>query len=245
MTTTRNALLVLAVLGGLLGCDDQPPPEEDVVVSAAVAANEYPVWMMFPGDPPKGSAPDAGQDCQGAYEWAHDNGAFMEGQLLLRAIFRVSRYTQVDRKSLSVRVVGRSEFDSRGSMFICGDSVDDRQRPPEVDLPPDVSEVEFPLLPFEEPLSSVGLAAGETSSFLLQVSVPNGGGLTRFEVVLRADLNGVARTFVLRDGDDPFTLLSNHPGAGFSPRVYFWCPGSPGRLVNRSGDDNPLDTCAT
>jgi hypothetical protein len=246
----RAALvLVLVVLGGLLGCDDQPPPQRepaggDLMVSAAVAANEYGLSLALSEGFPEGTAPEPGHDCHGAYEWALSTGARLEGFVRLRVTLSAVRYTQVDGHSLSIRVVDRSgDLPGFVARFSCdmGGHPDYRDpNVPRVELPVEGSEAEVPLIDWDGPLAAVGLPAGDGFSFLVDVTVPGYGELTRFEVVLRADVNGVARTYALRDGDQPFVLLPEYGGAGFRPSYYYWCPGTPGRLVYQPGDDEPL-----
>jgi hypothetical protein len=241
MTATRIVLSLALVM--LTACDTEPQRDDSAVVSATLAANDGGLGMVFPRDPPAGTSPEPNNDCKGAYEWARRNGAFVETNARLRVTFRAKRYLQLDLLSISVRVVERADFPGFSSRFWC----DMPGNPPADD--PDVLDVEIPSgrtgvevadLPFMGPFEFVGLATGEESTFLLDVSVPHNGPLTRFEVVLNAQVNGVARTYVLRDGDKPFTLLPDHGGAGFSPAFYYWCPGSPGQLVHQPPDD-PLD----
>ncbi|SMD27520.1 hypothetical protein [Kibdelosporangium aridum] len=239
---------VLPLVLVVLGCDAEPSPKPaggDLVVSAAVAANEFGVGMVFPVSPPAGDAPAPGQDCRGAYEWARGRGALLEDTAHLRVTLRASRYAQVDGRAMVIRLVDRSaEFPGFAGRFSCPTGrYPDRGDPDvyEVQLPDDGSEVDVTSADFGGPLAAVGLDAGEERSFLVNVGVPKNGPTTRFEFVFRADVNGVERTYVLRDGDRPFMLMANHGGAGFSPDQYYWCPGSSKGLVHHSGDDDPLD----
>ncbi len=211
-------------------------------MSAAVPVNESGVGLAFSEHPPAGDAPDARQDCQGAYEWARGQGALHEGGLRLRITFRASRYLQLDGRSLSARVVERSDGPGFAARFSCGQGRSSEDKADyRMELPYEGSESEKLRLSPHDPMSDHGLSAGEEVSVLTEVDVQKNTGTTRFEVVLEADVNGVARTFVLRDGDRPFTVMSLQGGAGFSPDFYYWCPGAPGRLVHQPGDDDPLD----
>lgn len=239
-------LAVLVLVLAVPGCDAEPaprPPAGDLAVSATIAANEFGVGMVFPEDPPAGDEPRQGQDCRDAYKWAIGKGALLEVVAHLRITFRASRYTQVDGHSLVVRVVERVVDPGFSSRFWCDTGADAEDRDVyRVEIPAGEPEVAVESLTFMGPLSARGLAAGEELVFPVDVTIPKNSETTRFEVVLRADVNGVARTYVLRDGDRPFTLMGLQGGAGFAPSTYYWCPGSSGGLVHHPGDDDPLDT---
>lgn len=232
-------------------------PPEPLRVSAAVAANEFGTTMMV-GRLPGGATPGQDQDCQGSYEWMRDHDAQLVFGLRMRVWLAASRYTQVVFQSASLREVGTPhvDYDTELAMYSCGDSgllpypgdedaeselVGVRQETglwflPALEIPTDPPDPLAAPSSWGEPYPFDVLAA-DTASFTIDVTIPGYAEPTDFVVDLRLRVNGADRTFVLRDGDQPFRLFPDPGGAGFSPDWYYWCPGTPGHFKFQRGDE--------
>jgi hypothetical protein len=240
-------------------------PTEPLRVSAAVAGNEFDMTMMLADALPDGASPGPDADCQDAYAWLKDRGALLVNGLRLRVDIAASRYTQVVFQSASLRVTGAPELHLDGGateMYSCGDAGSlpypgDEDAQSKFEGPGQAESglwtmpaLAIPTDPPDEfgPPSSGGeqyafdLMAQDTASFTFDVTVPGFGEPTDFVVDLRMRVNGADRTFVVRDGDEPFTLLPDPGGAGFRPDWYHWCPGSPGNLTFVPGEALTLDS---